>query len=178
MAKKRLSKKSAIVKPNPAKSGFNKELGKFEEILAMMARHQLTTFEWETASEKIVLKTGASHAASEVMMPYSAPQSVDLFQSKNASTSKVDSQPTPALSTNHKKVLSPFVGTFYRAASPSAEVYVKEGQTVKRGQSLCIIEAMKLMNEIESEYAGKIIKIYAENGQPVEFGEPLFLIET
>ena len=72
---------------------------------------------------------------------------------------------------------APMVGTFYRASSPTAEPYVREGDVVKQGQVLCIIEAMKLMNEIESKAGGRIEKILVENGQPVEFGQPLFLIE-
>ncbi|NWF51512.1 MAG: acetyl-CoA carboxylase biotin carboxyl carrier protein [Nitrospirae bacterium] len=74
-------------------------------------------------------------------------------------------------------VTSPIVGTFYRAPSPEAEPFVEVGSKVKKGQVLCIIEAMKLMNEIESEIDGIVIKILVENGQPVEYGEPLFLIE-
>ena len=74
-------------------------------------------------------------------------------------------------------VEAPMVGTFYRASSPTAEPYVREGDVVKQGQTLCIIEAMKLMNEIESKAAGRIEKILVENGQPVEYGQPLFLIE-
>ncbi len=69
------------------------------------------------------------------------------------------------------------VGTFYRAPSPDAEPYVREGDVIKEGQVLCIIEAMKLMNEIESKVSGRIIRVLAENGQPVEYGQPLFLIE-
>jgi acetyl-CoA carboxylase biotin carboxyl carrier protein len=72
---------------------------------------------------------------------------------------------------------APMVGTFYRASSPSADPYVREGDVVKEGQILCIIEAMKLMNEIESKASGRIAKILVENGQPVEYGQPLFLIE-
>jgi len=72
---------------------------------------------------------------------------------------------------------SPIVGTFYRSASPYAESYVEEGAYVKKGQVLCIVEAMKLMNEIESETDGRVVKILAENAKPVEYGEPLFLIE-
>ncbi len=72
---------------------------------------------------------------------------------------------------------APMVGTFYRASSPTAEPYVREGDVVKEGQILCIIEAMKLMNEIESKAGGRIAKILVENGQPVEYGQPLFLIE-
>src|SRR2546430_1096772 len=74
-------------------------------------------------------------------------------------------------------VEAPMVGTFYRSSSPTAEPFVREGDVVKEGQILCIIEAMKLMNEIESKAAGRIVKILVENGQPVEYGQPLFLLE-
>jgi acetyl-CoA carboxylase biotin carboxyl carrier protein len=74
-------------------------------------------------------------------------------------------------------VEAPMVGTFYRASSPTAEPYVREGDVVKEGQILCIIEAMKLMNEIESKASGRIVKILVENGQPVEYGQPLVLID-
>ncbi|MEZ4703613.1 MAG: acetyl-CoA carboxylase biotin carboxyl carrier protein [Bdellovibrionota bacterium] len=73
-------------------------------------------------------------------------------------------------------VTSPFVGTFYRAPSPDSPSFVEVGQQVQKGQSLCIVEAMKLMNEIESEVSGKVVEIYIENGQGVEFGEKLFRI--
>ena len=72
---------------------------------------------------------------------------------------------------------APMVGTFYRASSPTAEPFVSEGDVVKEGQVLCIIEAMKLMNEIEAKAAGRVVKILVENGQPVEYGQPLFLID-
>jgi oxaloacetate decarboxylase alpha subunit/acetyl-CoA carboxylase biotin carboxyl carrier protein len=72
---------------------------------------------------------------------------------------------------------SPIVGTFYRSASPYSESYVEEGAYVKKGQVLCIVEAMKLMNEIESEVDGRVVKILLENAKPVEYGEPIFLIE-
>jgi acetyl-CoA carboxylase biotin carboxyl carrier protein len=72
---------------------------------------------------------------------------------------------------------SPMVGTFYRASSPTAEPYVSEGDVVKEGQIICIIEAMKLMNEIECKVSGRIARILVENGQPVEYGQPLFFVE-
>nr|CRH08087.1 Acetyl-CoA carboxylase, biotin carboxyl carrier protein subunit [Candidatus Magnetococcus massalia] len=74
-------------------------------------------------------------------------------------------------------VTSPMVGTYYKAASPDAPAFVQEGDMVEKGQVLCIIEAMKLMNEIESEYSGRLVKILVDNASPVEFGEELFLIE-
>ncbi len=76
-----------------------------------------------------------------------------------------------------RTVTSPMVGTFYRAPSPEADPYVELGDRVKKGQTVCIVEAMKLMNEIESELEGKIIKVMVENGHPVEYGQPLFLLE-
>ncbi len=75
-------------------------------------------------------------------------------------------------------IKSPIVGTFYEAASPGSPAFVKEGDTVAVGQVLCIVEAMKLMNEIESDAAGQIVKILVSNGQPVEYGQPLFKIRT
>jgi acetyl-CoA carboxylase biotin carboxyl carrier protein len=79
---------------------------------------------------------------------------------------------------NQHIIHSPIVGTFYRAPAPDADSYIQVGDVVSTGSVLCIVEAMKLMNEIESDVSGKIIKILAENGKPVEFGQPLFLIQT
>ena len=77
-----------------------------------------------------------------------------------------------------KHITSPMVGTFYRAPSPESQSFVEVGSAVKKGQIVCIVEAMKLMNEIESEFSGKVVSILIENGQPVEYGEPLFVVET
>jgi acetyl-CoA carboxylase biotin carboxyl carrier protein len=89
------------------------------------------------------------------------------------------SAPAPAVADSASGVTieAPMVGTFYRASSPTAEPYVSVGDLVKEGQILCIIEAMKLMNEIESKVAGRIVKIFVENAHPVEFGQSLFLID-
>ncbi len=84
----------------------------------------------------------------------------------------------PALAPNLKEITSPMVGTFYRAPAPGADPFVEVGQRVSAGQTVCIVEAMKLMNEIASDYDGVVREILVENGQPVEFGQPLFLIET
>ena len=85
--------------------------------------------------------------------------------------------PEVAAGRNIRQVKSPMVGTFYAAPSPDAEPYVQVGDIVHKGQVLCIIEAMKLMNEIESEYTGRIVEVLLENAQPVEFDQPLFTIE-
>jgi acetyl-CoA carboxylase biotin carboxyl carrier protein len=86
-------------------------------------------------------------------------------------------RPAEAESSSMVTIEAPMVGTFYRASSPTAEPYASEGDLVKEGQILCIIEAMKLMNEIESKVAGRIVKIFVENTHPVEFGQSLFLID-
>jgi acetyl-CoA carboxylase biotin carboxyl carrier protein len=83
----------------------------------------------------------------------------------------------PAPSANLYTITAPMVGTFYRAPSPESPPFVDVGQTVSTGQTLCIIEAMKLMNELESDVSGKIVRILVENGNPVEFGQPLFEVE-
>jgi acetyl-CoA carboxylase biotin carboxyl carrier protein len=84
----------------------------------------------------------------------------------------------PAASQAHLLTIeAPMVGTFYRAPSPDAQPFVREGDRVKKGQVVCIVEAMKLMNEIESKVAGRVMKVLVENAQPVEYGQPLFLVE-
>ncbi len=83
----------------------------------------------------------------------------------------------PAAVSNHIEITAPMVGTFYRAASPDDPPFVKENDSISTGQVLCIIEAMKLMNEIEAEISGKIVKVLVENGEAIEYGQPLFLID-
>ncbi len=83
----------------------------------------------------------------------------------------------PAASDNYVEIKAPMVGTFYRAPSPDSDPYVKEGDIISKGQVLCLIEAMKLMNEIEAEISGRIVKILTDNAQPIEYNQPLFLID-
>ncbi|WP_123104581.1 acetyl-CoA carboxylase biotin carboxyl carrier protein [Acidithiobacillus sulfuriphilus] len=117
-----------------------------------------------------------------VMQPFQAAASVPTAAA--APTMAAATPPsTPALALASAPELpegymikSPMVGTFYRASSPDAAPFVEEGSIVKAGQTLCIIEAMKLLNEIEADVGGKVLKILAANGQPVEYGEPLFII--
>ena len=101
-------------------------------------------------------------------------QSSQLIQSQPQSIKTEIKEIPPAI--DGEPINSPMVGSFYRAASPDSSPFVEVGSTVKKGDVLCIIEAMKLLNEIESEHDGIIKKILVENGQPVEFGEPLFII--
>lgn len=161
------------------------DLERLEKILDLMGRHQVGELEWERDGEKLRLST-ISAVLSSTQVPFTMPAVSVASATLPAPAVSVASAPVLAVeaarsapaSERTKQVLSPFVGTFYRAPSPTAEYYVREGQQVKRGDVLCIIEAMKLMNEIEAEFPGKVISVLVENGQPVEFGEPLFLIET
>lgn len=178
MAKKNTTTK-ASQKTNPKKS--SPDLERLESLMSLMNRHGVSTLEWEHQNERIILKTAAGSAADLSRPQFSAPQTL-ATQLSPAQTPPASAAPAAtgkgALSANQKQVLSPFVGTFYLAPSPTAEKYVKEGQKVKPGDTLCIVEAMKLMNEIESEWTGTVVSILVENGQPVEFGEPLFVIQV
>lgn len=161
------------------------DLKTLEKLLALAKKHKLAELEVEDGKSKFRIKTsiGARLAAES---PLALAASIE--QAQLSAVSRIE--PTLPLAESPKKlspskgddekytkVLSPFVGTFYRAPSPEADSYVKEGQMVKKGDVLCIVEAMKLMNEIECEISGKVVSILAENGQPVEYGEPLFLID-
>ncbi len=139
-----------------------------DQVVELAVRHNLAELEVEAAGTRIrIVREHAPvgsgsrvEAASAIgaALPQSAPESVE--------------------STAHLlTVEAPMVGTFYRAPKPDAPPFVAEGDVVKEGQVICIVEAMKLMNEIESKVAGRIAKVVVENGQPVEFGQPLFLVD-
>ena len=121
----------------------------------------------KSSDKKVILND-----SSKTVIEASAPMSVPVVQ-KNTENSLVVSQQEE----NYKIVKSPMVGTFYNSPSPDKEPFVKVGDKVKKGQVLCIIEAMKLMNEIESEFDGEIVEILVEDGKPVEYGKPLFRIK-
>ena len=104
-----------------------------------------------------------------------------MSEHKGSTTAPVAADTAAAEQTvddNHIEIKSPMVGTYYAASDPNAEPFVKVGDSVKEGDVLCIVEAMKLMNEIESEYSGVIVKILIENSKPVQYNEPLFLIDV
>lgn len=168
--------KKLTSKPTAKSSASSIDLAQLERVLELMGRHKLAELEWEDSQVRLHLKSqGAGGPMPSLMaMPSYAAAPVAAA----APAPKREEKAAGGLAANQKQIASPFVGTFYRSASPTAEPYVKEGSSVKRGDTLCIIEAMKLMNEIESDHAGRIVSILVENGQPVEFGEPLFVIET
>ena len=158
-----------------------------ERILALVREHDLAEFELERDGLKLrVRKAGAPptfHAA-PIPMPViaGAVQAVTPAIAPPAAIPAAAIPPAPAgeeeESLELAVVKSPIVGTFYRAPEPGAPSFVEIGQRVKKDQVLCIIEAMKLMNEITSEYDGEIVSAYVENGKPVQYGERLFAIKT
>ena len=139
-------------------------------IIEALERTEITRFEYEGDDVRLVIRRGRAGLAATVAPVASLP----------APAAAPAPSPAPAARPEEKPghiVRSPFVGTFYRAPSPESPPFVELGQMVQKGQVLCIVEAMKLMNEIEAEVSGRIAEIYVENGEPVEFGQPLFRIE-
>lgn len=143
-----------------------------EKVLQLAKKHGVAEIEVEDGKNKIRVKTalGAAQIVTSVPTIASTESPLPLAESHK----KIDGLKSEE---KYVKVISPFVGTFYRSPSPEADPYVKEGQMIKKGDVMCIIEAMKLMNEIESEVSGKVVSVMVENGQPVEYGEALFLID-
>ncbi len=137
-------------------------------IYKFLKETDIVELELEGEGGKLRLKRGGLVAVEEPR-PVAVPASQKEVKKE---------EPAAAPAGNVKIVTSPMVGTFYRSPSPEAPPFVEMGSIVKSGQTLCIIEAMKLMNEVESEFGGKIVSILVENGQPVEYGEPLFHIEA
>jgi acetyl-CoA carboxylase biotin carboxyl carrier protein len=126
---------------------------------------------------KIAKKIRSAHVISQ--MPVTVASNQPVVQSESSNTTEVTKpkEQNETTSANLHEIKSPIVGTFYRAPAPDADSYVQVGSVVSPGSVLCIVEAMKLMNEIESDISGKIVKILVENGKPVEYNQPLFLIE-
>jgi len=167
------------------------EAREIKALLDLMQEYGLIELEVEDKKGKIRLvraghASGASANRKAVPLPSPAPvktpvaaiQSQEPVTSTNGHAFGRESSKPPALAANQKLVTSPMVGTFYRAASPDAAPFVEEGDQVRKGQPLCIIEAMKMMNEIEAESGGTVVRILCENGQPVEYGQPLLIVEA
>lgn len=153
------------------------DLRKLKTLIDLVSESNISELEITEADGKVrIVKSEAAPAG--VMMQTvpvaSAPVATVAAAAPVAAALPVAA--APAAETGHV-VKSPMVGTFYRASSPNAKSFVELGQQVKEGEAICIIEAMKIMNEIDADKSGTITKILCENGQPVEFGQPLFVIE-
>jgi acetyl-CoA carboxylase biotin carboxyl carrier protein len=147
------------------------DLRKLKKLIDLVQESGIGEIEITEGEEKVRITRQA--AGSALLM--AAPGMQPMGYGAPAAAPPAEAPP-PAEPKGHQ-LKSPMVGTFYRAPSPGAPTFVEIGQTVTKGQTLCIIEAMKLLNEIESDVSGTIKAILVENGQPVEYGQPLFLIE-
>lgn len=142
------------------------DLRKLKTLIDLVSESNVSELEITEAEGKVrIVKSGQPAAAQVVYAPVAAPAAAAPQAVAEAAES------------TGFVVKSPMVGTFYRAASPGAKPFVEVGQAVKEGDTLCIIEAMKILNEIEAEKSGTVTRIMGENGQAVEFGQPLFVIE-
>jgi acetyl-CoA carboxylase biotin carboxyl carrier protein len=153
------------------------DIRKVKKLIEMLEESSLAEIEIREGEESIrISRSSSSGPAVTHVTTHMAPQSAPTAATSAPVVANGAPAPEPAAPAGHA-VKSPMVGTFYRSPSPGAKAFVNVGDTVQAGDTLCIIEAMKMMNEIESDKAGVIKAILKENGQPVEFGESLFVIE-
>jgi len=168
-------------------SANNMDFNQIQELIRMVSKHKLTEFSLKEGDFKLTIRNQGTvvEGAQPVFMATAQPQ---LAMAAPAAASlpalaappKIEaSAPAPAASDDSKflAIKSPMVGTFYRSAGPDKPAFIKIGDTVDMGSKVCVIEAMKLFNEIESEVKGKIVKILVEDASPVEYDQPLFLVE-
>lgn len=160
------------------------ELKFIEKLIKLVKDHEIDSFEYSESGEKLRIVRRHPQPPSNVVQS-SLPPTTTTITGLPSSEAVVTAAPplstagnaAPTVNSNLIEVVSPMVGTFYSAPAPDAAPYVNVGDNVQVGQVLCIIEAMKLMNELQSEHSGKMVEILVKNAQPVEFGQPLFRIE-
>jgi acetyl-CoA carboxylase biotin carboxyl carrier protein len=157
-----------------------------KQILDLVRQHELAEFELEQDGLRIKIRKDAASSGGVAPVATQAVPVLPAAPAGNGAPAAAPLAPPPPRDLPAEidsevelaVVKSPIVGTFYRSSEPSAAAFVEIGSIVKKGEVLCIIEAMKLMNEIDSEYDGEIVNVYVENGQPVQYGERLFAIRT
>ncbi len=148
------------------------DLRKLKKLIDLVEESGITELEVTEGEEKVRIVKHANVAPQQTyMMPPAAPAAAPL-----AATAPAAEVPEKSTLPEGQVITSPMVGTFYRSASPGSDPFVEIGSAVKSGDTLCIVEAMKLLNEIESDCSGTVKAILVENGQPVEYGEPLFIV--
>jgi acetyl-CoA carboxylase biotin carboxyl carrier protein len=177
-AQERSSARSAVL-PNAAGEASLLDVEALRQIVEILETSDVTQLTWRRGEERLTIRRGEPPATVVQALP-SVP-AIGTMEPRHEPAKTAPTQTAGAPAGQPDKpgqlVTSPFVGTFYRATAPDQPPLVEAGSAVRKGQVLCIIEAMKLMNEIEAEVSGKITEILAENGQPVEFGQPLLRIE-
>ncbi len=167
----------ATKKPNRS-SDPSLNMTELRELAELVNEHGFTDFEFENENIRVRLSKLAAAPVVQTMHPYTPAPAASLPQTSPAPDTKAAIIESEAETDEGlHKITSPIVGTFYRSAGPDKEPYVKEGAQVGPDTIVCIVEAMKLMNEIQAEVSGEVVKVYVENGQPVEYGQPLFGIK-
>jgi acetyl-CoA carboxylase biotin carboxyl carrier protein len=164
------------------------DLDQLKQILDLVREHELSEFEIEHDGLRLKVRKDVNGAHVVSLPAPAAPMVLPAAGGGSSPAPATSATGVPPMSAIEPAegdaeielavVKSPIVGTFYRSSEPGAAAFVEIGSTVKKGEVLCIIEAMKLMNEIDSEYDGEVVNIYVENGQPVQYGERLFAIRT
>jgi acetyl-CoA carboxylase biotin carboxyl carrier protein len=148
-----------------------------EELIRLVEDSKITELEVAQGRTRIRISKGGG-MPSVVHSSTPAPAPLPVASAREEVEEREEAEATDKLASNLKQIKSPMVGTVYRAPAPGSEPFVDVGQPVAVGQTVCIVEAMKLMNEIGSDFSGVIRRVLIENGQPVEYGQPLFLVET
>lgn len=157
-------------------------LSQIQELIKFVAKSGVSEVEIEQKDFKITIKTPASGKNAPVQVIAAAPQAYAAPlpaapAAAPAPTPPAAAAPAPAADSKYITIKAPMIGTFYRAAGPGKPVFVNVGDEIKPGSKICIIEAMKLFNEIESEVSGKIVKVLVDDAKPVEYDQPLFLVD-
>ncbi|MDO4904328.1 MAG: acetyl-CoA carboxylase biotin carboxyl carrier protein [Lautropia sp.] len=155
------------------------DLRKLKTLIDLVADSSISELEITEAEGRVRIVKAPPPVAAQapVAQVVHVPAPATAAQAAAPATAADAAPPAGTAPSRGKTIKSPMVGTLYRAPNPEADPFVSVGSTVKVGDTLCIIEAMKLMNEIESEFAGTVVEILVENGQPIEYGQPLFVIE-
>jgi acetyl-CoA carboxylase biotin carboxyl carrier protein len=148
-----------------------------KELIRLVEESQINELEVSEGRKKIRISKG-NPGTTAIVQPAAAPLAALPAAQPIENTSEEPSEESTALASNLKQITSPMVGTFFRSPAPGSEPFVEEGHAIAVGQTVCIVEAMKLLNEIGSDFSGVIRKVLIDNAQPVEYGQPLFLIET
>ena len=151
------------------------DLRKLKKLIDLVQESGIAELEITEGEEKVKIVKGGGISVVPAASSAPLPQMAAVEAPRAAAPAAAPAAEPPAGQEGHV-VKAPMVGTFYRTPSPDAKAFVEVGQTVKEGQTICIIEAMKLMNEIETDAAGVVKAILVENGQPVEYGQPLFIL--
>ena len=153
------------------------DLRKLKTLIDLVSESNISELEITEAEGKVRIVKADPRGASNLSYPAGLHAPAPAVAPAHVAAPAVEAVATAPVAEVGHTIKSPMVGTFYRAASPGAKPLAEVGQTVKEGQSVCIIEAMKIMNEIEADSSGTIVKVLVENGQAVEFGQPLFIVE-